>query len=447
MQNLFKNYIVENQLLENKNRILIALSGGADSVALFHLFLHLELDIEIAVAHCNFCLRDKESDDDEKFVRKLAKKHDVQLFVKRFDTKKYAREHKISIEMAARDLRYKWFKTLIDANGFQALATGHHLDDAIETIFINLARGTGIHGLKGIPPKNNFVVRPLLFATRDEIVSYCKTNDLPFRSDSSNCSNDFVRNRIRNLVLPEFEKINQGFKKNMQQNITRFRQMSQILKHYVENEFRNCYTIKNQQTILFIDELKKLKYPETVVFEFLREYNFTNHLVAEIIQSYDSSSGKQFFSPTHRLIKDRKNLIITKITRPANKTFTIDETTNELHEPIRLKIEKIKDLKEFKLVKNTDIAYFDLDKLKFPLRIRNWQNGDYFQPFGMKNKKKVSDFFIDQKLSLFEKETSFLLLSENKIAWIIGRRIDERFKIDKTTRGILKIQFIRQDNS
>jgi len=435
----FKDFIFQESLFENDDKILLTVSGGPDSVVLCELFYRAKYNF--GIAHCNFHLRGKESDEDEIFVRDLSKKYKVQFYVKHFNTKKYAKDNHISIEMAARDLRYNWFFELLKKEKYKYIATGHHLDDQIETFFINIIRGTGIAGLHGIISKQNNIIRPLLFAYRNDIEAFLKKNNIPFRTDSTNNSVKFMRNKFRNLILPQLYQINKNYKKTIINDIKRLKDAEFIYKTKI-NEVKKNILIKEGKNILIpIEKLKELNPLRTYLFEFLSSYNFNFSTVEDIISRLDDISGKQFFSSSHRLIKDREYLIISELDKKSEANaieFFINENDLFINTPVSLKFKKLIYNKDFIISKDKFIACFDKDKLKFPLQIRKWKKGDYFYPFGMNKKKKLSDFFIDEKFSLLEKEKIWLLCSDNDIVWIIGKRIDNRFRIRNNTKNIFQ---------
>lgn len=434
----FQNYNRINNLFRKTDSILLGISGGIDSIVMFHLFRLSGL--KIGIAHCNFSLRGDESDKDEEFVRNLADNYNVSYYTKRFSTEAFALNEGISIQMAARDLRYEWFEKIRNANNYQYIAIAHNADDQIETFFINLIRGTGIKGLVGIRNKTEHIVRPLLFATRKDIVDFAGKNNFLYREDSSNSSLKYIRNKVRHEIIPAIEQLNPSFRKTMMENIQRIKETEQIYNQVIENKYELVVSQKDQSVLLKIDELKKLDPVETYLHEFLKPYGFSVTQIQNIVSSFDNTAGKQFFSTTHRILKDRTNLIVDEITVLTNQVFYINDDCTGLHYPINLTIKKEEINSTYSILKETTIGQFDFDKLVFPLTLRKWQKGDYFMPLGMKNLKKVSDFFIDQKLSLAEKENTWIIESGNKIVWIIGYRTDERFKITATTSKILKIQ-------
>ena len=436
MLDRFLEFIQEKQLFEPHQKVLIAVSGGIDSMVLLHLFEKSES--EYGIIHCNFNLRGEESDGDEAFVRDLVLNHGVPSWFKSFDTKEYATLNGISIEMAARELRYDYFEKIRSENNYSYIATAHHLDDLIETFFLNLSRKTGIKGLTGIKEKNGNVIRPLLFAFRNEIEDYARANFLEYREDSSNNDDVFQRNFLRNNILPLFSDWNAAFKKNLLASIDNLKETEQVYSGYIQLEEGKVLKKEDKKMTLDIEELFKVPFPKVLLYEILIGYNFNAAVIAEIFESLTNDSGKQFYSKTHRVVKDRQSLFIVPVEEKEERIYYIEADDIELFQPLDLNIEKVS-AKDFQIIKSEKVASLDLDMLEFPLLIRKWQQGDYFQPLGMKGFKKVSDFFIDEKIPLHEKENTWLLCSGNKIVWIMGLRIDNRFKITHQTQQVLKI--------
>jgi len=436
----FLEHIEKNSLCGKSAKILLAVSGGADSVVMAGLF-H-KAGYKFGIIHCNFQLRGEESDADEAFVRDLAvKKYKVPFFVTHFDTKKYAEQHKRSIQEAARELRYTYFEEIRKKEHYSSLATAHHADDNIETFFINLLRGSGISGLAGIPVKQKNIIRPLLFAYRSEIEEYAKKNKLKYRTDSSNKDTKYLRNKIRNKMLPVMEQIYPQYRNAISTSITNLRNTEAAYRIYLE-KISLLKTNKNGLKTISIKELKKLEPDSHYLFEFISAFGFNKHVCDDICNALDEVSGKIFFSPTHRLIKDREHLIIEQLTNETpDRIFSLNDGVKQISLPIKLKltIKKPSALKVFSADKN--LALLDKDKLVFPLTLRKWQKGDYFYPLGLKGKKKLSDFFSDHKFSVIDKENTWLLCSENKIVWVIGWRIDDRFKIRTRTQNILQVKW------
>ncbi len=438
MLNTFTQNINDNFSINGSDKILLAVSGGADSVVMLDLFARSKFSC--GIAHCNFKLRGEDSDLDEQFVEKLAEKYKFQLHKISFDTQKYAQENGISIEMAARDLRYEWFEKIRQEFGYQYIALAHHKDDVIETFFINLVRGTGIRGLSGIKSKNGNIIRPLLFANQQDIINYTETQKLQFREDISNQDTKIIRNKLRHEILPLLTEINPAANNNILNTIGNL-YASQLLMSQKIEEYRKLLTrVKKRSIIINISNVQQLELGEIVLYELLRDYNFNASQANDIYKAMNGESGRVFLSKTHQLVKDRNNLIINKI---RNNEFTalIDENQMELKLPNSnfLTIESRLVDKNYNIPKQNHHIALDYNKLKFPLKIRTWRNGDFFYPLGMRQKKKLSDFFINEKYSIIDKQNALLLLSGDDIVWIIGKRIDNRYKITNKTRKVLEL--------
>lgn len=439
MQEKFDAFISENNLFCKTDRILIAISGGLDSVVLATLMKNSKYDVTLA--HCNFHLREEESNRDEEFVRNWAKENNIKLFVKEFDTYQYMKDNKLSLEMAARDLRYEWFNSLMQEHNFNYLATAHHLDDSIETFFINLLRGTGIAGLHGIQVKNDKIVRPLLFATREEITEYAKKNNISHVEDSTNAETKFTRNKIRHNLFPILKEINPNFEIALKKDIEYLKDTEIIFRKEIEKAKQEIIETDNELIKLNIFKLKALNPIKIYLYEIISEYGFNETNTIDILSCLDETSGKQFFSKTHRLIKDREYIFINKIKdNSTNEFFLINQEQGSLIHPLKMQIEILKDLKFVNISKEKNIAMLDADLVKFPLILRKWRQGDSFVPFGMRKEKKLSDYFTANKYSLLDKENQWILCSEEKIIWLIGERIDDRFRISNATKNILKIE-------
>lgn len=433
----FKDFVAEKGLQKKADKTLIAVSGGRDSIVLCDLFY--KAGYSFAIAHCNFQLRGKEADQDEEFVKKTAQKYKVQFFLKRFDTDKFAKENKLSIQEAARVLRYQWFEEIRKKNGFEFIATAHHKDDAIETFFINLARGTGIAGLTGIEVKRGNIIRPLLFADRKEIDDFVNKNKLKFREDSSNASDKYLRNKIRHNIVPLFDEINPSFKITLSEEIDRLKDVEAVFNHFVESAEKEV--LKNN--VISIPALKKTPFPSVLLYEILKKYNFNGDVAADVFLSIDSESGKIFYSPTHRLVKDRQSLIISeRKDEESTDLFQVAASKKKLIQPVKLEFSKGQNKKGLKIPADNNIAFLDFEKLLFPLELRRWKKGDFFHPLGMNKKKKLSDFFTDIKLSIPEKENTWLLCSGGKIVYVLGKRIDEHYKVAKDTKLIYIVRCI-----
>ncbi|MFY9310354.1 MAG: tRNA lysidine(34) synthetase TilS [Bacteroidia bacterium] len=434
----FFNHIETQNLCTKADTTLLTVSGGIDSVVMCELFR--KAGLKFAIAHCNFQLREAESDQDEEFVESLAGLYNVAFHSIAFDTAKYAKKNNLSIQLAARELRYKWFEEIRQEYNYEYIATAHHVNDSIETFLINFSRGTGIAGLHGILPKQGTVIRPLLFATKQEIESFAKKNNLKYREDSSNASDKYTRNKIRHHIIPLLKQLNPDFENAASSTIQRLQETEKIYDSTIAKQRASIVKTTNGTTMISIPRLKKLVPHAAYLYEFLKPFNFNPATINEIRDVLDGETGKQFFSSTHRLIKDRDSLVIKEMkTTETEKatTYWIKKKQKEcITEGFSLQFEK---LKKQELSFNPLIASIDFDKLEFPLEIRKWQKGDVFYPLGMKGKKKLSDFLIDIKLSLFQKENTWLLISAKRIVWVIGLRLDDRFKVTNTTSVVYKI--------
>lgn len=443
-----ENHINENLSFLKGKRLLIAISGGIDSVALTDIFF--KLNFSIFLAHCNFMLRGKESNKDEIYVKELGAKLNIPTYTIQFETNAFAEKHQVSTQMAARTLRYNFFQEIAKEHKIDYILTAHQKDDVIETVLINLTRGTGLDGLTGIPEINDNIVRPLLNFSRNEILVYATKNKLQWREDSTNSSIKYVRNKIRHKVVPFLKELNPNLLDTFNNTLEHLKGSQQIVKDRIENVREKSTSVSNGNIHFNIDQLKNLSNPRAYFYELLKDYGFAEW--SDIIDLLDAQSGKQVLSKTHRLIKDREILILSEIEKKSKiKVFEILENQSKIKKPIKLKFEKVDipfDTKNHKnkiftefLKDDQNIISLDYDKLKFPLTIRKWEKGDFFYPIGLSGKKKLSKFFKDEKYSLIEKEATWLLCSNNDIVWIIGKRLDDRFKISKFTCAVLKIKW------
>lgn len=433
----FSEFFINNKIDPSGKRFLIAVSGGIDSTVITELFFRKGLSF--GVAHCNFMLRKEESDGDELFVKNLAIKYKVPFFAKHFNTKLYSTKKGISIQMAARELRYKWFNQIAVSERFDFIVTAHNLDDQIETFLINITRGTGISGLKGITPVSGKIIRPLIFTTRNEIASFARKFNIEFREDSSNKTDKYIRNNIRHNVIPALISISPNFYSGFTETISNVNSSWKIYSAEIESVKNDILIKDGDEFFISIKKLIVLKEPELYLFEILSDFGFNFPTVRNIYKSLSGQPGKIFFSSTHRLIKDRDFLILTSINENSCEEFLINEDQQYIDFPIKLKITTEKNKSDFYIPKDNNIAVFDKSKLNFPLVIRKYRKGDFFIPYGMKGKKKISDFFTDKKLSLTKKENIWLVCSSNEIIWIAGYRTDDRYKINKKTENVLKI--------
>ena len=439
MQKDFKNHINQQLPFLNESKLIIALSGGIDSVVLSHLCKRL--DLNFSLAHCNFNLREEESNKDEDFVLELAEELDVEIFIQNFDTEAYAKEHKRSIQMAARELRYDWFKELAEQLKFDYILTAHHADDNLETFLINFTRGTGLNGLTGIPMLNDNIVRPFLPFSRKQIEEFAEENKIIWREDSSNASRKYLRNKLRHEVVPILKEINPQLLDSFQNTLENLNDTADIVKESLNAVAKRAIVSSDKNGITYkISEFKKVNNPKAYLFEMFKAYGFTEW--NDIINLLDAQSGKYVLSQTHRLIKHREYLILTDLMLNRNTTVTlsaVEVSEKTIETPIgMLFFDEADAIKETS--KNT--IFVDKEKLKFPLELRLWKEGDVFQPIGMKGKKKISKYLKDEKLSLVEKENTWLLTSNDIVVWVVGKRADHRFRVSENTKEILKIKLI-----
>lgn len=432
----FISFSKSQSLFLPDDQIVVALSGGGDSLALVDLFSRLNQPV--VLAHCNFNLRDTESDQDEEFVRKVAVVYDLPLHVADFETAEYSREKGISIEMAARELRYTWFEQIRVETSSTSIAVAHHGDDSIETLLINLIRGTGIRGLSGIQARQGNVIRPLLFTNRSEILDYLEARHLEYRDDSSNKDTRFIRNRIRHIILPEIEKINPAIRQTLREEQVLFNQAQRIIAGYTDLKTKELVTDEGGELKISISGIIEEAFPEIILFEILRPFGFHGRQITQILTAAGSIPGKVFTSKTHTLVVDRLNLIVAAGMETDSERFYFDPAFPDEDLPLKLQGRILHDA-AFNPPKDRNFACLDYEKLDLPLILRKWEKGDYFYPLGMDHAKKVSDFFIDQKVNRIEKNRTWILASGEQIVWIVGHRIDQRFRITGDTREILEI--------
>lgn len=446
-QTLLKHFIEFNRnkrLAGPKKRVLLAVSGGKDSVVMCDLFS--KASWPFSIAHCNFQLRGEESNTDETFVQALGKQYNVEVFVRRFDTTSYAEEKKTSIQIAARELRYKWFEELRVAENFQLIATAHHLNDNIETILLNLVKGSGIRGLRGIPLRQATIIRPLLFASQQEIELHVKEFALHFREDSSNATDKYTRNKIRHHVIPLLKEINPSLEKTLGEKVELFTELEQLYDQNIRKKSKQLFLKRGADIYIPLLLLKKTQNAASVLFEYLKDFDFTPEQIADMLAGIDAPPGGQYLTGKMRIIKDRRFYIMTGHEENEQEIHRI----NELDTEISIGDKKIfftpslltKREKNVALSNKKNIAFIDSAKLEFPLLVRRWKAGDYFYPLGMKlKKKKVKKFLTDEKVPLHEKEKVWVIESNQKIVWVIGYRIDERFKLSDKTTNALRIEW------
>ena len=434
----FNRYISENDLFKAEDKLLLAVSGGIDSMVMTDLFIKTGSDI--GIAHCNFNLRGAESDRDEAFVKRVAGKDRIPFHSVSFDTTGYAAEKGISIQMAARELRYRWFEEVRSQNGYDYIVLAHNLNDNVETFLINLIRGTGIAGLSGIKPKYRKLARPMLFASRNAIIQYSKMNKLKFREDRSNSDIKYTRNRIRHTILPLFREINPSFDSTITETAVRLGEINEIVTAYIAGIRQKSTLIKGDKAIIRLRELKDLTPKSTILYELFRPFGVIPGQTDDLVRLTEGKTGSQLFTRTSRLLKNRNEILIMPFEPDPEKHFEI-KSPDDFRKFQEFSSAEIKQKRRnFRIPETDKIACLDADKITFPMVVRNWVQGDFFYPLGMKSKKKLSDYFIDKKYSLPQKEQQLILESDGKIAWIIGERIDNRFRVTPSTRKVIIIK-------
>jgi tRNA(Ile)-lysidine synthase len=433
----FSNFIEKNNLFNPSDNILLTVSGGIDSMVMAHLFL--AIGAKIGIAHCNFCLRGPESDEDEAFVKSLASAHKIPFFSERFDTIGFASEKGISIQMAARELRYRWFEEIRLKNNFSYISVAHNLNDNVETFLINLTRGSGIGGLTGMKPKHKNLIRPLLFASRKSIIDYSNLNKIDYREDRSNSETKYTRNKIRHVIIPQFREINPSFETTIIETAERLNEINEIISGHI-SEIKNKVSVPDGASISFrINMLQGLSPKYTLLFELFRLYGVSKGQLDDLVNLINGKTGGQLLTADYRLIKNRKELVVSRIEADTENCFEISGVEDFVKFPDYNSAEIKKIGTGFLIPEYSNIACLDADKISFPMIIRKWKHGDSFYPLGMKQKKKLSDYFVDNKYSILDKERCWILESDGKIVWIINDRIDNRFRFTHNTKEALII--------
>jgi tRNA(Ile)-lysidine synthase len=434
-------FIQAQNLCQPESKILVAVSSGIDSVVLCEV-LH-KLKYTFAIAHCNFGLRAEDAEADQLFARKLARQYEVPFFTENFNTRAFAEQEKLSIQMAARTLRYDWFEQVRQQEDYDFIATAHHSNDTTETILLHLTKGTGIAGLHGIPPKNGNIIRPMLSVTKDDIYDFVTERKLIWREDSSNETTKYQRNKIRHEVIPVLKEINPNLEETMQHTAERVSHAEAIVAAYIENLREQ--SIKEAENAFYISlvPLQNATGLPVVLHELLRPFNFSYSVVLELVEALEGISGKQFDSPTHTLVKDRDQLVITPRNLSGFGSILVNEGDTEAEAGnLKLSIAYI-DADKYKLNTKPHVAALDAEQLKFPLKLRAWQEGDWFVPLGMNGKKKISDFLIDKKVPSNLKSQTLVLVSDQSVAWIVGQRLDNRYKVTDKTQKVVEITLNR----
>ncbi|MCC5944678.1 MAG: tRNA lysidine(34) synthetase TilS [Bernardetiaceae bacterium] len=428
--------------------VLLASSGGLDSMVLASLFLALKQPF--AIAHCNFQLRGIASDGDALFLKNYAQTLGIPFYSQNFDTADIAQSEKISIQMAARDLRYTWLEQLRKTKNFDVIATAHHQNDQLETLIFRLAKGTGLRGLKGMHARRGQIIRPLLSASRAQIEMYAQKHQIQWREDASNAEDKYARNRIRHHIIPQMERINPNLIENSQQTLERLSGAEEFVEAYTQHFIANHCQNKKQAWLINMKALQKSPAPPVLLYRLLEPYGFNYAQCQNIIADLNGKAGAVFYAQNYGLLRDREALILKKMEKSEAKhtlIFTIEKETSEVELPIgKLELRQIEVTPAFQLSQESAVADFDSQLLQFPLTVRIVQPADRFAPLGMKGKmKKINRFLTDQKINTFEKKQTYVLLSKNKIAWVINRRIDERFAYQLDTKKILRITFVPND--
>ena len=430
-----QNHLAQKFPFLKGKKLLLAISGGIDSMVLLNLLHHLEYTI--AIAHCNFGLRGNESDGDEEFIKAECERYKIPIHIQKFDTQQFAETYKLSTQLAARKLRYDWFSVLLKDNNYDYLLTAHHLDDSLETFLINLTRGSGLDGLVGIPEQNERIIRPLLLFSRQEIVNYAQENNVQWREDSSNASDKYVRNKIRHDIVPLLKELNPSFLNSFQNTLDNLQQAQSLVDDASRIVYRKVVDDVDFQKKINLTELLQLPNYRAYLYQWLQPFGFTAwHDIYDLVHA---SSGKQIFSENYIVLKNRTELIVyPKKNSVEVEHYTIEKDKKYVKIPLNLSFCKVSDISH----QSSNTIFVDEDKLRFPLELRKWSDGDFFYPLGMTGKKKVGKFFKDEKFSLIDKSSAWILYSDNQIVWIIGIRQDERFKIVENTTNILQIKVL-----
>jgi tRNA(Ile)-lysidine synthase len=440
----FNEFIKKENLFSHHDRLLVAVSGGLDSVVLCELLYRAGFDF--VLAHCNFRLRGEESDRDERFVVQLAERYGKNVLVKGFDTSVYAAEQKLSIQVAARQLRYDWFREVLEEWGAGIVLTAHHLDDNIETLLMNFFKGTGITGLRGMLPRQGIVVRPLLFTGRAVLQQFALEAGLIWVEDSSNESDKYTRNYFRHRIIPGIEEVFPNALQNLAENTGRFREIEMVYRRAMDQQLKKLLEFRGNEVFVPVLKLKLSTPLSTLVYEMITPFGFSAQQTGAVIALLDSGSGKYVSSSTHRILRNRDWLIISPLQtmEAANILIEAGDTT-VLYEQGQLVLRQLSAAELPAEIRDSGarwVAWLDAADIQYPLLLRKWRAGDYFYPLGMRKKKKLARFFIDSKLSMGDKEKTWVLEMNKKIVWVVGLRIDDRFRIGDKTKNVLKIEWV-----
>ncbi len=430
-----RNFISQHDLVDPRDRILLAVSGGLDSMVMLDLFR--EAGYHIGVAHCNFHLRFEESDGDEAFVAHYCKRSGIDFFTHDFDTKNYAEETGLSIQMAARELRYTWFEKLIEKEKFHWIATAHHLNDNLETVLFRWINGASLDLLTGIPLKNGKVIRPLLFAKRDEILTYAIEKKISWREDNSNATDDYKRNFVRHQIIPKLKEVNPSLENTFSDSLEKVKGAYELMQRGIGQLKDSVTRMEGERFLIDKNLLMMLQHPAYVCYEWLRSFGFEWDRCLQLVTAVQGQSGKQFFSATHQAVIDREYIIVSPRQEWTAEILIEDGQDKAMLGPWIL---KLRSASGKKIQPGVDCGSFDHSKVKFPVLWRKWRSGDSFFPLGMGHRKKVSDFLIDEKVSLDKKNDVTVVESGGEVVWVVGHRVDDRFKVTAQTKSVLEMQ-------
>ncbi len=438
----FQSFVKEKALMQQGDVVLLAVSGGLDSVVMADLFF--KSGIAFAIAHCNFKLRGDTSDGDEQFVKELAKNYAVDFFAESFNTSGFASEKGISIQMAARDLRYAFFEKIRNENGFHSIATAHHTDDFVETVLINLTRGSGTAAFHGIKIKSGNVIRPMLFASRNDIEMYAGATRLNWREDASNAGDDYMRNKIRHHVIPVLKELNPSLIDTFLRSAKHGEEVEKITDAWIDLQKNKIVSERDGKIKIDQQALLNCVAPLTVLYEIIRHFGFSSAVCEDILKSLEHTEARRFYAENFVLTKDRNFLIVEKLSLSAEKVYSIHSVGDFRFGTFDIKITELSNNPEImRELQNQacDVAFVDAGSLTFPLTIRQWKQGDCFSPLGMKGRKLISDFFTDEKYTVQQKMDQLFLVNENGIVWIIGKRLSEKNKVTETSEKVYRIQY------
>jgi len=439
LQQTIINFIENKQLFQKNTPLILAVSGGVDSIVMLDFLHQTKFNVK-ALAHANFQLRGEESEEDMKFVKDLAVNYDLPCFIKYFDTIQEAKQAGESIQMAARRLRYDWLKELLEETKASYILTAHHLDDNLETVLLNLIRGTGWAGLHGILPKQGNIIRPLLIFKKKELLAYAKHRELKWREDSSNAETKYKRNFLRLEVMPLLKQLNPDLENTFQQSLKKIIGVEKVFEAITQEKKDKFFEQKGKDIFISLKILEELTSPIEQLYVMLQEFGFSYPQIENLVQTARSESGRGVFSQNYQIVKDRKAWVLSPLSKTFMEIISLNEEDNSYENTLfSLFCENIKKEEDFEILPNKNIAYLDYDKLKFPLKLRQWQEGDYFQPLGMKGRKKISDFLIDLKTPVSIKHRTFVLISGGSIVWVVGKRIAQKYAISSSTKRVFKI--------